>query len=175
MFFTKFPKLIYDIKGDKNRKVVTDVLRRVKMRNKIAKVANLFDKYDIADGETPELTALKMYGSMDYFWVILMTNDITDRYYGWPLSFSEFEKFVFDKYTNPDDTHHYELAQTSGPTTSSDYSHLIEVNSDEVGASSVSNREYEQRLNDKKRQINILDSGFLSVFVAEFTQLINGD
>ena len=175
MFFTKFPKIIYDIKGDKIRKVVTDVLRRVKVRNKIAKVANLFDKYDIADGETPELTALKMYGSMDYFWVILMTNDITDRYYGWPLSFSEFEKFIFDKYTNPDDIHHYELAQTSGPTTSSDYSHMIEVNSDEVGASSVSNREYEQRLNDKRRQINILDPGFLKAFVFEFGQLINGE
>ena len=175
MFFTKFPKLIYDIKGDKNRKVVTDVLRRVKVRNKIAKVANLFDKYDIVDGESPETTALKMFGSVDYHWVVLMTNNITDRYYGWPLSFSEFELFIFDKYTNPDDIHHYELAQTSGPTTSSDYSHMIEVNSDEVGASSVSNREYEQRLNDKRRQINILDSGFLKAFIFEFEQLINGE
>jgi hypothetical protein len=175
MFFTKFPKIIYDIKGDKNKKVVTDVLRRVKVRNKIAKVANLFDKYDIPDGETPETTAQKMFGSVDYHWVVLMTNNITDRYYGWPLSFSEFEKFIFDKYTNPDDIHHYELAQTSGPTTSSDYSHMIEVNSDEVGASSVSNREYEQRLNDKRRQINILDPGFLKAFVFEFGQLINGE
>ena len=175
MFFNKFPKLIYDIKGNNNTKVVTDVLRRVKVRNKISKVANLFDKYDIVDGETPEVTALKMFGSVDYHWVILMTNNITDRYYGWPLSFSEFELFIFDKYTNPDDIHHYELAQTSGPTTSSDYSHMIEVNSDEVGASSVSNREYEQRLNDKRRQINILDSGFLKAFVFEFERLINGE
>ena len=98
MFFSKFPKLIYDIKGDKNRKVVTDVLRRVKVRSKIAKVANLFDKYDVPDGETPETTAFKHFGSPKYHYVVLMTNNITDRYYGWPLGFSEFEKFIFDKY-----------------------------------------------------------------------------
>ena len=33
----------------------------------------------------------------------------------------------------------------------------------------------EQRLNDKKRQINILDSGFLKAFIFEFEQLINGE
>tara|TARA_B100001964_G_C14168044_1_gene570085 strand:- start:433 stop:960 length:528 start_codon:yes stop_codon:yes gene_type:complete len=175
MFFLKFPKLIYDIKGDKNRKVVTDVLRRVKVRNKIAKVANLFDKYDVPDGETPETTAERMFGSVDYHWVILMTNNITDRYYGWPLSFSEFEKFIFDKYTNPDGIHHYEKTQSSGPQSSSDNSHLIECNSDDSDGSSVSNREYEQRLNDKKRQIKILDPSFLKPFIFEFERLINGD
>ena len=173
MFFSKFPKIQYDIKGDRNEKIVTDILRRVKQRTKVSDVANLFDTYDVPEGETPEITAFKHFGSSSHFWVILMTNNITDRYYGWPLSFSEFEKFVFDKYTNPDDTHHYELAQTSGPTTSSDYSHLIEVNSDEVGASSVSNREYEQRLNDKKRQIKLMNPGFLGMFVEEFTSLLS--
>ena len=175
MFFSKFPQIGYDIKGDKNLTLVTDILRRVKQRAKVEAVSNLFDIYDVPEGETPEITAFKHFGSTNYHWVILMTNNITDRFYGWPLSFSQFEKFIFDKYTNPDGIHHYELAQSSGPTTSSDYSHLIEVNSDEVGASSVSNREYEQRLNDKKRQINILDPSFLGVFTSEFTQLINGD
>jgi len=172
MFFSKFPKLLYSVKGDKNFTMVTNILRRVKQRANVADVANLFDKYDVPDGETPEITAFKHFGSVDYFWVILMTNDITDRFYGWPLGFSEFEKFILDKYTNPDDTHHYELAQSSGPTTSSDYSHLIEVNSDEVGASSVSNREYEQRLNDKRGQVKLMAPGFLGVFVEEFKKLI---
>ena len=172
MFFSKFPKIIYDIKGNKNFNVVTDILRRVKQRAKVSDVSNLFDIYDVPDGETPETTAFKHFGSPTYHYVVLMTNNITDRFYGWPLSFSQFEKFIFDKYTNPDGIHHYELAQSSGPTTSSDYSHLIEVNSDEVGASSVSNREYEQRLNDKKRQIKLMNPGFLGMFVEEFTTLV---
>ena len=173
MYFSKFPKILYDLKGDKTFTLVTNTLRRVKQRAKVSDVANLFDIYDVPDGETPETTAFKHFGSPKYHYVILMTNNITDRYYGWPLDFSQFELFVYDKYTNPDSIHHYELAQSSGPTTSSDYSHLIEVNSDEVGASSVSNREYEQRLNDKKRQIKLMNPGFLGMFVEEFTSLLN--
>ena len=55
--------------------------------------------------------------------------------------------------------HHYEVTTSSGKTTgdgSDDYSHKIEVNSDVSGAQSVSNREFEQRLQDKKRTINLL-------------------
>ena len=171
-FFSKFPKIPYDIKGDKNEKLVSDILRRVKMRTKLSDVANLFDTYDVPEGDTPEIIALKHFGSSNYHWVILMTNNITDRFYGWPLSFSQFEKFVFDKYTNPDDIHHYEKIQSSGPQTSSDYSHLIECNSDDTAGESVSNREYEQRLNDKKRQIKLMNPGFLATFVEEFQNLI---
>ena len=172
MFFSKFPKIKYDIKGNKNEKVVTDILRRVKQRAKVADISNLFDKYDVPDGETPETTAFKHFGSTSYFWVLLLTNDITDRFYGWPLDFSQFEKFIFDKYTNPDDIHHYEKIQSSGPQSSSDNSHLIECNSDDSDGSSVSNREYEQRLNDNKRQIKLMNPGFLNDFIEEFESII---
>ena len=171
-YFSKFPKIQYDIKGNKNFKLVSDVLRRVKLRAKVADVSNLFDKYDVPEGDTPETIALKHFGSTDYHWAILMTNDITDRFYGWPLDFSQFEKFIFDKYTNPDDIHHYEKTQSSGPQSSSDNSHLIECNSDDSDGSSVSNREYEQRLNDNRRRIKLMNPGFLSTFVEEFDRLI---
>ena len=46
----------------------------------------------------------------------------------------------------------------------SDYSHKVEVNSDEDNASSVSNREYEERIQDKKRQIQLLNKGLLGSF-----------
>jgi hypothetical protein len=173
MYFRKFPKILYDIEGNKNFNVVTDILRRVKQRAKVSEVANLFDIYDVPEGETPETTAFKHFGSTKHHYVILMTNDITDRFYGWPLDFSQFEKFINDKYSNPDAIHHYEKTQSSGPQTSSDYSHLIECNSDDSGASSVSNREYEQRLNDKKRQIKLMNPGFLGMFVEELTSLLS--
>jgi hypothetical protein len=108
-------------------------------------------------------------------WVILLTNNITDRYYGWPLTDQDFEKYITDKYDNPDGIHHYEITQSSGPQTGngpSDYSHLVEVNSTEPGAQSVSNREYEQRLQDEKRQIKLLDPQFLGVLLVEFEKLI---
>ncbi|MDA8915559.1 baseplate wedge protein 53 [bacterium] len=175
MYFSNFPKGLYDIKGDGNKKLVTDLMKRVKVRSKVLSEASLYDVYDVPNGENPEDTAYKHFGDPEMHWVILLTNNITDRYYGWPLTDQDFEKYITDKYDNPDGIHHYEITQSSGPQTGngpSDYSHLVEVNSTEPGAQSVSNREYEQRLQDEKRQIKLLDPQFLGVLLAEFEKLI---
>ena len=87
----------------------------------------------------------------------------------------KFEQFIFDKYENPQAIHHYEITKSSGKTSSSgpnDYSHLVEVNSDTTNASSISNREYEERLQDKYRSIKLLNQRFLSDFLEEFNKLI---
>ena len=176
-YFDKFPLLVYDAKGQGNYKLVTDILRRVKMRSAIKDGAVLFDKYDVKNGENPEDVAFKWFGSADLHWVILLTNNITDRYYDWPLNQVQFAEFLTDKYGagNEDGIHHYEITKSSGNTSSAgpgDYSHKVEVNSDEDNASSVSNREYEERIQDKKRQIKLLNKSFLPEFIEEFDILI---
>ena len=176
MYFNKFPKGNYDLKGDGKFKLVTDIMRRVKVRSKIVDEASLYDKYDVPSGEKPEDTAFKHFGDAELHWVILLTNNVTDRYYDWPLSFQDFEAFVKAKYANPDGIHHYEVTRSSGKTTGNgpdDYSHKIEVNSDASGAQSVSNREFEQRLQDQKRQIKLLNPSFLGLFIQEFEKLIS--
>ena len=35
----------------------------------------------VPSGEQPETTSYKHFGTTDYFWIILLLNDITDRYY----------------------------------------------------------------------------------------------
>jgi hypothetical protein len=175
MYFSKFDKGFYDINGDGNQKLVTDLMTRVKVREKILNESMLYDTYDVPSGEKPEDTSYKHFGSSQFHWVILLTNNITDRYYGWPLSFQDFETYIKDKYTNPDGVHHYEITQSSGPQTGNgpdDYSHKVEVNSTVSGAQSVSNREYEQRLQDEKRQIKLLNPSYLQTFIEEFNSLI---
>ena len=175
MYFSYFPKGLYDLKGDGNEKLVTNLMKRVKIRSKVLDQSSLYDLYDIPEGETPEITSLKHFGSTYYHWVILMTNNITDRYYGWPLSIYEFEQYINDKYDNPDATHHYEIDQTSGSVKNqgpSDYSYKIEVNSDTPFAVSVSNREYEQRIQDQKRQIKLLNPAYLTILLQEFENLM---
>jgi len=88
-----------------------------------------------------------------------------------------FAEFLTDKYGagNDDSIHHYEVTQDSGRTSGrgpSDYSYLVEVNSDTDNASSISNREYEERIQDTKRQIKLLDKAFLGDFIDEFDRLI---
>ena len=177
MYFSRFPLMAYDIKGTKNYKLVPHILRRVKLRSGIRSGMFLFDNYDVKDGEKPEDVAFKWFGDSGYHWIILMTNNITDRYYEWPMTQPQFQNFIEDKYglANIDAIHHYEITQTSGPTTSNgpdDYSYLVECNSDESGAVSVSNRGYEQRLQDKYRQIRLLDRRYLGTFITEFELLI---
>ena len=48
MYFSMFPKGYYDLKGDGNPKIVTDLMRRVKVRAKIKDEASLYDSYDVA-------------------------------------------------------------------------------------------------------------------------------
>jgi hypothetical protein len=134
----------------------------------------MFDNYDVKEGETPESVAHKWFGDVQLHWVILMTNNITDRYYEWPLTQPQFQAHLEDKYGvgNIDATHHYEISQTSGPTTSRDRSHLVEVNSDASGATTITNREYEQREQDHIRQIRLLNPRYLSAFIQEFDNLI---
>ena len=176
-YFDKFPLIVYDIKGDNKFKLLPDILRRVKLRSNLQDGAVLFDKYDVKEGENPEDVAFKWFGSADLHWVILLTNNVTDRYYDWPLSQPDFAEFLTDKYGagNEDGVHHYELVKSSGKITSSgpsDYSHRVEVNSDETDAITVTNREYEERLQDQKRQIKLLSKSFLADFIEEFDILV---
>jgi len=175
MYFSQFEQGYYDLKGDGNEKLVTDLMTRVKVREKIIDEASLYDKYDVPSGERPEDTAFKHFGSSQYHWVILMTNNITDAFYDWPMSEQTFETFLKDKYAEPDATHHYEVSQSSGITKAQgpdDYSYLIEVNSDATGAQNVSNRQFEQRLQDQRRQINLLNPSYLNTFLEEFNELV---
>ena len=174
MYFSKFPLTVYDVKGNKNFKLLPDILRRVKLRSGLASSRFVFDKYNVKEGEKPEDVAFKYYGDAQYHWVIMMINNLTDRYYEWPMTQPDFEDFLTDKYGagSQDAVHHYELAQTSGATTSSDDSHMLEVNSDTDNATSISNRQFEERQQNKFRQIRLLDEKYLDAFTEEFFALI---
>ena len=178
-YFNQFPLMAYDVKGDKNYKLLPNILKRVKLRSGLRSGAFLFDNYDVIDGERPEDVAYKVFGDAQLHWVILMTNNVTDRYYQWPLSQPQFAEHLTDKYGagNEDATHHFEKTTDSGRTTSNgpnDYSHLVECNEDDEGFAIITNRQYEQRKQDEYRQIRILDRKFLGVFLEEFENLIKG-
>lgn len=176
-YFSQFPLINYDIEGlGKNYKAVVNIWRRVKVRSKILNVISNYDKYDVQEGESPEIVSYKVYGTTDLFWIVCLMNDVHNRYYDWPLDEFNFQEYVKEKYGNPGAIHHYEITQKSGNKTAdgpSDYEHLIEVNSNEPGAASVSNIEYERRIQDQKRQIKLLPPNFVNAFIDEFRSLIN--
>ena len=172
MYFKSFPVIPYDSKGDLDFKDVTNLLRRVGMRTKLKTNTFLYDTYNVKEGETPEMIAHKLYGDPQLHWIILLINEITDRYHQWPMSGMQFLDFINDKYSNPDGIHHYETTQTSGDTKIK-IEVFNEVDDDAyTGLVPITNREYEQTEQDKKRQIRLVDPKFIDKFVDEFKSLI---
>ena len=178
-YFSRFPLMAYRIKEGDPHKLMPQIIKRVKLRSNIKNGLLIFDKYDVKYGERPEDIASKLYGDPTLHWVVLVVNDITDRYYQWPMTQPQFAEFLTDKYGagNEDGVHHYEITQASGRSTSNgpdDYSHKGEVNSDEDDAETITNRVYEERLQNKYRQIRLLEPKYLATFLQEFDRLIKG-
>ena len=172
MYFKSFPVIPYDSKGDLQFKDVTNLLRRVGMRTKLKTNTFLYDTYSVKEGETPEMIAHKLYGDSELHWIVLLVNEITDRYHQWPMSGMQFLDYINDKYSNPDGIHHFETTQTSGDTKIK-----IEVENDVdedayTGLTPITNREYEENEQDKKRKIRLVDPNFIGQFVDEFEKLM---
>ena len=45
MYFRQLDKGFYDLRGDGNEKLVTDLMTRVKVREKVLDVVSLYEKY----------------------------------------------------------------------------------------------------------------------------------
>ena len=80
MYFANFPKIVYDfdLSNGTDYKVVTDITRNVRVRKQILENIALYDFYDIAEGETPEIVSEKIYGTPYYHWVIMLVNQRYD-------------------------------------------------------------------------------------------------
>ena len=165
-YFEKFPLYQYDISDTQERTLITDILRRVNLKGNARVNTLVFDTYTVQDGDQPDMVAHKYYGDSNLHWLIVTINNITSRY-DWPLDQVALSQYVNDKYSNPDGIHHYEINATSGDTTKK-----LEVASDTDGATSITNYEYEERENDNKRQIRLLDRFYVQQFKKDFERLI---
>tara|TARA_B100000787_G_scaffold110331_1_gene82106 strand:- start:243 stop:791 length:549 start_codon:yes stop_codon:yes gene_type:complete len=177
MYFKNFPTIIYDAVGNGEFKDVKNLLRRVAIRAKVKTNTLLYDTYDVKEGESPESIADKLYDDPELHWVVLLVNDVTDRYHQWPLNYSQFNQYIADKYDNIDGVHHYELAQSSGNTDTKIevYNNSALYSGDQdfySSATTVTNREYEETQQDQKRQIRLLDPRYIQQFVEEYETLM---
>ena len=95
-----FPKIEYEFDGVDvtNRHLLTDLSLRFRIRDVVlGRVSSYFD-YVVDDGELPWHIADRYYDDPTLDWVILMTNDIIDPYYDWPMSSAMLLRYVRDKY-----------------------------------------------------------------------------
>ena len=173
MYFERFPLIQYDSVGNGDFKYVTNLLKRIGVRAKVKTNISVFDTYDVKEGETPEMIADKLYDDPELHWVVLLMNDISDRYHQWPLNHNQFIAHINDKYSDIDAVHHYEIEQTSGDTTLK--INIGTDNTEHSGATAITNYEYEVAQEDKKRKIRLLDPEYIDAFIVEYQNLMNED
>jgi len=56
--------------------------------------------YTVKNGETPEIISYNYYGTVDYWWMVLLYNNIFDPLYEWPVSDTDLEQYVKDNTEN---------------------------------------------------------------------------
>jgi hypothetical protein len=97
-FFDSFPKITYSLDDGESEQVVIDIFKRALLSKEFQENTSYFETYEVTDGETPEETSYRFYGTQLLHWLVLMTNNILDPRYNWPLSEQQLLKFVESKY-----------------------------------------------------------------------------
>ena len=91
-YFSKFPKIEY------SNNFVVDITRRVVLTNKFSTNPYSFYPYDITSEERPDQFSFRYYKDQFQSWLLYITNEITDPYYGWYLTTSQFNELIEKKY-----------------------------------------------------------------------------
>ena len=191
-----YPSLLNDRESNVDFVQTKNLFRRAKIREDLFANFMQFDKYQIVGDERPDNVAEKVYDRDDYDWIILMSNNIIDINNEWPLTQSQLNEFLNEKYTPQElvSIHHYEtlelrdnknqLILPAGIVVDDDYNleylsggQVKSTNSlvDGRPVRAVTFYDYENDLNDKKRSINILKSEFVGIFIRDFERIMKYD
>lgn len=188
MYFNRIPELLY-LKYDKNPFdgnyiLIKNIFARIKLVDDIVPSATVFEDYFVKDQDRPDTLAFDYYDDPGMDWIIILINNIRNIYDDWPKNQSSFNEYVFSKYSNPEDIHHYETIEQywkgnkileKGLQVGESFQFekpdgtLVPKNE---SRGPVTNFTYESRVNDDKREILLLKPEFVGAFVDIFTRQI---
>jgi hypothetical protein len=199
-YFENFPLITYSLSETDStaNDIVTNIFRRVGFIAAMKNNAQMFYPYTIADGDLPEIISHKLYGDPNLYWVVTLFNDILDPILDWPKSYAQFEQYISDKYgsvsTAKITTQMYTktITKISSQGFSSEDTYPIdldtynsltsvvpEVYSFADGSTvtisttrnSITVYDYEQQINESKRNIHLLKVEYIPLVRAQMKSL----
>ena len=192
-YFRRIPDFDYVDRTGKRiseYKTVKNLFKRGKLREDIFGNLQFFEKYKIIGDERPDNVAFKLYGDETLDWIILLSNNILNIQTEWPLSQSAFETYLLDKYGTFEKinaTNHYETVEVKnangiviipeGLRVDANFSttYFDEVLGRNVTASNITreitNYQFEQKIEDDKRNIFALKPRYLNVVFRDIESL----
>ena len=167
---------------------VKNFFKRITLKQDVYQDLSFFTKYKVEGDDRPDNVAFKEYGRSDLDWIVLTSNNILNIQSEWPMPQFEFDKYLIEKYgtyDNLNNTHHHETTELKnnddviivqkGLRVESNYSITYYENSGMVTQSpvvEVTNYQYEEQLNDSKRNIFLLKDIYLNVIIDDFQDLM---
>ena len=171
---------------------VKNLFKKGKLREDIFQNLAFFEKYKIVGDDRPDNVAFEIYDDSSLDWLVLLSNNVLNVQSEWPLPQTDFDRFVLDKYGDYDTLyngiHHYETTEvknTQGVTiipaglqVDSSYSVSyydfftdLQVTTGNL-AIPVTNYEYEEKVENDKRNIFILKSRYLNIVFDDMEEIM---
>ena len=171
---------------------VKNLFKKGKLREDIFQNLAFFEKYKIVGDDRPDNVAFEIYNDSSLDWVVLLSNNVLNVQSEWPLPQTDFDRFVLDKYGDYDTLyngiHHYETTEVknsqgvtiipAGLQVDSSYSVSyydfftdLQVTTGNL-AIPVTNYEYEEKVENDKRNIFILKSRYLNIVFDDMEEIM---
>lgn len=170
---------------------VKNLFKRGFLREDIFQDISFFTKYQIEGNDRPDNVAYNIYGDSNLDWLVLVCNNIVNIQTEWPLTQNDFERYLIEKYGDFDTVyntiHHYETTEIknsqgvtivpAGLQVESDYSvtYYDFFNGSQLTATpvrAVSVYEYENNIEEEKRNIFLLKPRYLNVVQDDLEEIM---
>tara|TARA_R100000005_G_C4996653_1_gene203482 strand:- start:947 stop:1621 length:675 start_codon:yes stop_codon:yes gene_type:complete len=196
-YFRKLPNVEYVNRTESTANLddfiqVKNLFKKGKLRDDIFENLVFFDRYTIFGDDRPDNVAFDLYDDPTLDWVILLANNILNIYSEWPMSQQTFDEYLLEKYATYDNlyngVHHYEsmeIKDTSGNIifpkglkvdsvqSLNYYDYEISSNVSIPNLSvPVTNYEYEEKLNNDRRNIFVLKADYLPVVLDDMEEIM---
>jgi len=185
-----YPSLLPASNRVEDRIVVKNIFKRSKLRTDVNQSITAFTYYQIREGYRPDMVAEEIYDDSELDWVVLTSNNITNIRDQWPLSHNELYNHILEKYgseANILGVHHYETKKMvdeynrtvipAGLQVDANFTFQYKNYSNSMvtvnPVVSVTNYDYETKLNEEKRKIKILKPQYLSMFITDHQNIMN--
>tara|TARA_B100000927_G_scaffold285561_1_gene275813 strand:- start:23 stop:652 length:630 start_codon:yes stop_codon:yes gene_type:complete len=189
--FERMPNVVYNYTDQLlDPKVYTakNLWRRNDIRDEYLSNVVLFDQFFVKPGDTPESISFNYYNRVDYGWTIMIVNDITNYHEDWPRTAQALKEYVFSKYDNPDAVMMYETTEVvdalqrkiveAGKRVPSNFQVTYFDGTASAGVTvnpvqPVTYYQFEERLNNKKEQIQLIKPTYIEEFVSLYTSSLH--
>jgi hypothetical protein len=171
-YFSNFPLVNYNGVSLRNIMLKTNIIKELFLGQSV------FYTYEVKDGEKPSMVAYNYYGSVDYTWLVMISNQMIDPYFDWILSDEEFQQFIISKYGSipAAQTLVVEYADNvSDERYSLDtFNYVFEGDDLDGWLIPVYAYDKEFELNEQKRNIKLIDKRFTRQITLELEKSLRG-